>query len=990
MDKILKNKIKDKKSIEFVEFFNMTYTNYQSNLKKYSRKKSGIYYTNFLFAYNMIENMMESNDFKDKIHNYSFLEPCVGIGSFVFAYLVYVNENYNLIDSEKIELIKNIYVCDSDKNVLILYKKLLTQFCEKVLSINLPQNYDGNIGGALLYDLNDINSVKKIEIEKIFKISKFDFIITNPPYKLLRAELKHYDDSKSYEDDLRFYNQIKKNSKLHFNLQGKGTLNVYKLFVEEILMEYISDRGLIYLLIPQPFLKDQSSNLLRKEILLNSQLMHVINVDESSNITEGNQSLTAILISKKKLNLDEIEMVNSYTSKDENKVSLSIKSLLSNPDYKIIGHSNDDIELINKMNEYPKLKDLSFIKNLRGELDISLNKEYIDVKKGVNLIRGRNIKKYFLKDILESGDFVREEFIDKTKKTEYISDVRIASPQITNLKSKERLKFCLIPPGVVLANSCNFISVEKENNYNLDLYYLLGLFNSKYFDFYFKSFSSNNHINNHDIDNLPVPLSKVFIGIISRLSKLYLNTKTDVYLKEIDQEISLLFECENIYFYDILKQLSKMFPSIEVIDLKNFLLENINIKSLIEKYKLNKFDGKILEGTLLKYNVINNKEIPNDITYSLSELDLEMVETIPSGGNWKDIPPHIVEKSKRLQNIAAKGGRTTLYGRLNYSKPSYTITTYFSRPGNGTNIHPKFNRVITAREAARLQTFPDNYYFYGTKTSLLTQIGNAIPPIVSYQIAKKIKSKVQIDKSLDLFNGAGGLMYGFQLAGINSILINDIDERALITSKINNPEAEAFLGDISKTKNREYIIERAKAEKVDIVLGGPPCQGFSMAGYRKLDDERNELIYDYIKILKNVRPKVFLFENVQGLLSYNNGNTYKELTKLFQDLGYKIEMQLLDFSDYAVPQKRKRVIIIGVLKEETIEPIELFPDKITDKEEMKVSTFDAIVDIETNEMYPYKFENNTLLNQYFTNQISIEEYLNTIKSSNMKQLSLFS
>lgn len=125
------------------------------------------------------------------------------------------------------------------------------------------------------------------------------------------------------------------------------------------------------------------------------------------------------------------------------------------------------------------------------------------------------------------------------------------------------------------------------------------------------------------------------------------------------------------------------------------------------------------------------------------------------------------------------------------------------------------------------------------------------------------------------------------------------------------------------------------------------------------------------------------------MLSYNNGKTYDELTKLFQELGYRIEMKLLDFSDYAVPQKRKRVIIIGVLENLKVDPVELFPEKITESENDKITTFDAIIDIENTDDYPIKYNYNTLLNKFLTNQINIETYLNSIKTNKFNQLSLF-
>ena len=646
--------VRNSNSMSFINYFNEVYNNYQFELDNKLRKKNGVYYTNFSFAYDMVENLMDNHTIKDDISNYSFLEPCVGLGSFVFAYLIYINENYNLTTDQKINLITNIYVCDNDQKALDIYKKLLKQFCRNVFFISIPKEYENNIGGALIYDLNETKEYKKKNIEDIFKLTRFDFIITNPPYKLLRAESKHYNNLSSYEKDIQFYKNIKEDSKKHFNFQGKGSLNIYKFFVEEILNKYVSDRGLVYLLIPQPFLKDQNSMMLRKEILLRHQLLHVINIDENSKITDGNQSLTAILISNQNLGIECIEMINSYTSEKENSVVLNNSQLLSNPDYKIIGHTQKEIHFINKMNKYLKVKDLNFIKNMRGELDISINKDYITTQGEINLVRGRNISKYFLKDFAKSGEFVNKNFITQTRKSKYIAKERIASPQITNIKSKNRLKFSLVPSNVVLANSCNFISVNLNNSYNMDIYYLLGLFNSHYFDEYFKMFSSNNHINNHDIDNLPVPTNKEFIENISKLSKLYVDTNNKDYINKIDKEIELLLNFENTQSYECAKHLVNIFPNIALFNILSLLKGEVSSKEFVKNNSLNNFDLKVIEGILNKHNKLLNKEIFNNFNYSLSELDLEMVKAIPSGGNWKDIPNHIVEKSKRLQNISLK------------------------------------------------------------------------------------------------------------------------------------------------------------------------------------------------------------------------------------------------------------------------------------------------------------------------------------------------
>ncbi|NQU87409.1 MAG: DNA cytosine methyltransferase, partial [Mariniphaga sp.] len=106
-------------------------------------------------------------------------------------------------------------------------------------------------------------------------------------------------------------------------------------------------------------------------------------------------------------------------------------------------------------------------------------------------------------------------------------------------------------------------------------------------------------------------------------------------------------------------------------------------------------------------------KIYNHIAPKFSELERDMVKNIPPGGNWQNIPESV--PSKRLEQIRKSGGRTTYYGRLRNDKPSYTISTYFNRIGNGCHIHPEQERLISIREGARLQSFKDSFIFYGSK-----------------------------------------------------------------------------------------------------------------------------------------------------------------------------------------------------------------------------------------------------------------------------------
>lgn len=323
----------------------------------------------------------------------------------------------------------------------------------------------------------------------------------------------------------------------------------------------------------------------------------------------------------------------------------------------------------------------------------------------------------------------------------------------------------------------------------------------------------------------------------------------------------------------------------------------------------------------MKHIIYNHK------TSSLSDIDNMVIESVTEGGNWKDIPLSV--PSKRLDQIRKSGGRTTYYARLSWDKPAYTINTYFNRPGNGCFMHPNDknsgspqHRLLSFREAARLQSFPDNFRFFGTKTSMYKQIGNAVPPLLAYYIAKSLTVKTAID----LFCGCGGLSFGFEQAGVNIVLGNDIEKHYIETWK-NNHKGIPVLGDISSESTKADITSLAKG--VDIIIGGPPCQGFSTAGWRSIGDKRNKLWEDYLDLVFRIKPKYFLIENVPGLLSSTNEgiSVLHNMKVEFGKLGYTIIHQKMHAEDYGVPQKRRRIFIIG--KHKSVNHHYEFPEKIT-------------------------------------------------------------
>lgn len=158
---------------------------------------------------------------------------------------------------------------------------------------------------------------------------------------------------------------------------------------------------------------------------------------------------------------------------------------------------------------------------------------------------------------------------------------------------------------------------------------------------------------------------------------------------------------------------------------------------------------------------------------------------------------------------------------------------------------------------------------------------------------------------VSLFCGAGGMDLGFKRAGFNILWANDFDEDATITYK-NNIGDHVVLGDICKIKSEDI------PDHPDVIIGGFPCQGFSIANTkRNMKDERNFLYKEMLRIINDKKPQVFVAENVKGLLSMEKGKVIKMIKKDFENIGYNVDYKILNAADYGVPQARERVIIIG-------------------------------------------------------------------------------
>ena len=176
---------------------------------------------------------------------------------------------------------------------------------------------------------------------------------------------------------------------------------------------------------------------------------------------------------------------------------------------------------------------------------------------------------------------------------------------------------------------------------------------------------------------------------------------------------------------------------------------------------------------------------------------------------------------------------------------------------------------------------------------------------------KSNKEKLNI---IDLFCGAGGMSLGFEKEGFSSILAIDKWDDAITTYNYNRNNKCGTTADIHDFTNEE--LEKINSNnKVVGIIGGPPCQGFSLVGTRMGNDPRNSLYIEFVRFVNVIKPAFFVLENVPGLLSMEKGKYKEDIIKRFGEIGYNVNYKILRASDYGVPQSRQRVFFVGLNKD---------------------------------------------------------------------------
>ena len=165
---------------------------------------------------------------------------------------------------------------------------------------------------------------------------------------------------------------------------------------------------------------------------------------------------------------------------------------------------------------------------------------------------------------------------------------------------------------------------------------------------------------------------------------------------------------------------------------------------------------------------------------------------------------------------------------------------------------------------------------------------------------------------IDLFCGVGGMSHGLEMAGFKTVLGVEKDPDIAEGFKLNHPDAECLVGDITRLRHADYL-KALKGKKVDVIVGGPPCQGFSQKGKRlSLEDERNFLFRYFVRTVADFKPKAFVIENVPNLLSTAEGFFFQQIKESFEKIGYTVSAKIIVASDYGVPQNRRRAVIVGM------------------------------------------------------------------------------
>jgi len=322
---------------------------------------------------------------------------------------------------------------------------------------------------------------------------------------------------------------------------------------------------------------------------------------------------------------------------------------------------------------------------------------------------------------------------------------------------------------------------------------------------------------------------------------------------------------------------------------------------------------------------------------------------------WRQFNLDLWNQQKPGQN--GVDGKYFNHVRMDFNKPSPTIPKSAVFGGFVGLSHCTVPRSLNLGELMRLGSYPDKFVFIGSYEARLNRIGNSVPPLFMRSIARQIRSVMfdreqpkvngklkQVDDYpalldacwqehlapraanaptvISTFAGAGGSSLGYSMAGYRELLAVEWDDNAVETFQLNFPGVPVYHGDIAKLSVDECmeLAGLTGPGELDVLDGSPPCQGFSTAGKRDFGDDRNQLFREYVRLLRGLRPKVFVMENVSGMVKGIMKLIFADIMRELKASDYIVSARLLNAMYFNVPQSRERMIFIGVRDDLGIAP----------------------------------------------------------------------
>lgn len=450
-------------------------------------------------TYKTIKNKLDQNI---SVEHIKILDFGCGTGRFYLKAFDYLT---NIMKLEKRKAIKdNLYGIDIDALATDILKIKL--YCcldnARIEDFEIIAKNITNENMLIEKKYFDGSSYKR-NFNKVISEGGFDVIISNPPYFLLKVNGKLSNDKNMFE----YYNSLKKRineevkyfrKSAKYNLSIEGMLNYYKLSLE-VILKICKKNGEIGIICPSTLFADLSSKKLRKYIILNNKLREIKYFPESTKIFDNITQSTVIFYLEKGGKSDNI---NITVNGDSLKITTDLIEKVFGQNYEIPYINKIGWNILNKISNFKKIKEIKNIRNKRGELDLTLFKKYVTKEgTGWRLIRGNMISKNTI--IEKNREYVLINDFLKRKSKEYLKNdfkkERLICQQISNNDIKKRLQFVKCKNNDIIANSCNYLTVFEGN-----LDQIKDILNSYLLNWRFKITSSNNHINNYEIAELPI------------------------------------------------------------------------------------------------------------------------------------------------------------------------------------------------------------------------------------------------------------------------------------------------------------------------------------------------------------------------------------------------------------------------------------------------------------------------------------------------------